>query len=90
MFWVLRLLEIKHIMKKFFLSLLATALIANVQAGVEVQQVGGWFESGYVTWTGVSGATDYNVYVVRAAIGRNLIRNLFANIPPTSVLMPWA
>ncbi len=50
-------------MKKFFLSLLATALIANVQAGVEVQQVGGWFESGYVTWTGVSGATDYNVYV---------------------------
>ena len=50
-------------MKKFFLSLLATLLIANAEAGVEVQQVGGWFESGYVTWTGVSGATDYNVYV---------------------------
>ncbi len=62
-FWVLRLLETKHIMKKFFLSFLATALIANAEAGVEVQQVGGWFESGYVTWTGVSGATDYNVYV---------------------------
>ena len=50
-------------MKKFFLSLLATLLIANAEAGVEVQQVGGWFESGYVTWTGVSGATDYNVYL---------------------------
>ncbi len=44
-------------------------LYAKVHAEVNVQQVGGWFESGYVTWTSVSGATDYNVYVKSAEGG---------------------
>lgn len=50
-------------MKKYVLSLLASVLIAEAQAVVNVQQVGGWFESGYVTWTGPSDAVNYEVYV---------------------------
>ena len=37
---------------------------ARVDAAVNVQQVGGWFESGYVTWT--AAAPEYNVYVAPA------------------------
>jgi pectate lyase len=51
------------VMKQTILSILALVLCASAQAGVEVQQVGGWYESGYVKWSAVSGATDYNVYV---------------------------
>lgn len=40
---------------------------ATAQAGVSVQQVGGWFESSYVTWTGPSDAVNYEVYVKATA-----------------------
>lgn len=51
-------------MKKILFTLfaiLATCMVA--QAKVAIEQVGGWFESGYVTWSAVSGATNYEVYV---------------------------
>ncbi len=52
-------------MKSSFLalSLAVAALGMSVQASaaVNVQQVGGWFESGYVLWT--AAAPAYNVYV---------------------------
>ena len=41
--------------------------VANAQAGVTIQSVGGWFESGYVTWSPVDGATGYNVYCKAAS-----------------------
>lgn len=50
-------------MKQTITTLLALALCASVHAGVEVQHMGGWFESGYVTWSAVTGATNYNVYI---------------------------
>ena len=50
-------------MRRYFISFLMLCLFASAQASVDIQQVGGWFEAGYVTCTGVSNATDYNVYV---------------------------
>jgi len=47
--------------------LVAATLTFAAQAAVNIQQVAGWFESGYVTWSAVSGATDYNVYVSPAS-----------------------
>lgn len=52
-------------MKKIFGALMLGLLSVNASAAVDVQQVGGWFESGYVTWT--AAADDYNVYVASSA-----------------------
>ncbi len=49
-------------MKKILTSLLLLGSLLPVQASVSIQTVGGWFESGYVTWSPVEGATGYNVY----------------------------
>ena len=50
-------------MKSKLTILFALCLFASAQARVDIQQVGGWFESGYVTWTGPSDAVNYEVYV---------------------------
>lgn len=49
---------------KFKAILLVCALAFSVlaSAAVSVKEVGGWFESGYVTWNLVDGADSYNVY----------------------------
>lgn len=46
--------------------LLSAAILFNaatLQAAVTLNETAGWFESGYVTWTPLSTATSYNVYV---------------------------
>lgn len=52
------------------IALLMTAsLSVTAQAAVNfVQDATGWFESGYVTWGAVAGATDYDVYLAPAEI----------------------
>ena len=53
--------------KSFFsltLALAALSLSGKAEAAVNVQTVGGWFESGYVTWT--AEAPAYNVYYAQA------------------------
>lgn len=53
--------------KSFFsltLALAALTLSGKAEAAVNVQTVGGWFESGYVTWT--AEAPAYNVYYAPA------------------------
>lgn len=56
-------------MRHSFLSLLAAASISmGLQAApVQIQEVGGWFESGYVTWSAHPDATNYNVYFKSAS-----------------------
>lgn len=52
-------------MKHFYtLGAIASMLLFPVSsvASVSLQDCRGWFESGYVTWSGLSGATDYHVY----------------------------
>ena len=52
-------------MKKLSAIVMAALLCPTVgQSAVEIQTVGGWFESGYVTWT--AAATGYHVYVAAA------------------------
>ena len=50
-------------MNKKLIILIALCLFASAQARVDIQQVEGWFESGYVTWTGPTDAVNYEVYV---------------------------
>lgn len=49
-------------MKRILSTFLAISALANATATITVQEVGGWFESGYVTWSAVEGATSYTVY----------------------------
>lgn len=49
-------------MKNIFSCLLLFGSMLNASASVTIQSVGGWFESGYVTWSPVEGAISYNVY----------------------------
>lgn len=53
-------------MKKIFTLLLSIMAFMNANAAVENIKVGGWLESGYVTWTKVAGY-KYNVYVSPAS-----------------------
>lgn len=47
-------------MALFVVSMLFTQ---SAKAAVSILKVEGWFESGYVTWSPVNGATNYDVYV---------------------------
>ncbi len=49
-------------MKPILSTLLFLGVMANASASINIQQVGGWFESGYVTWSPVEGASSYTVY----------------------------
>ncbi|MBP5213477.1 MAG: pectate lyase [Bacteroidales bacterium] len=49
-------------MKKLILSLVLMAGAFGAQASVNITNVEGWFESGFITWEPVSGATSYAVY----------------------------
>ncbi|MBE6331041.1 MAG: pectate lyase [Bacteroidales bacterium] len=49
-------------MKKILSTILAMSALAQADAAINIQQVGGWFESGYVTWSPVEGASSYTVY----------------------------
>ncbi len=49
-------------MSRKLLALLLAAGILRAEAAVTVNDAGGWFESAYVEWTPVEGATGYNVY----------------------------
>jgi len=51
-----------NIMKQLLTILFFFAALV-CHASVNITKVDGWFESGYVTWAPVNGATDYNVYV---------------------------
>lgn len=50
-------------MKRILLSAVSAFFALTVSASVSIQQAQGWFESGYVTWSAVSGASTYHVYV---------------------------
>ncbi len=52
--------------KLLFLFTLLLSLTASNAAPVTIMEQGGWFESGYVTWTKTAGL-EYNVYVSPAA-----------------------
>lgn len=69
-------------MKKLFLSMiLALVAVLGVRAAVNVNEVKGWYEGGYVTWTPMAEATAYNVYVAPAEsdswtkLDNELVRN---------------
>ena len=69
-------------MMKTKLFLLATAFSVPVlsEAQVSIQDVGGWFESGYVTFTPIDEAASYSVYYKTAEseyqkIDDQLVRN---------------
>lgn len=49
-------------MKRIFTLLSALAIMNSTEASVQIQSTGGWFESGFVTWTPIEGASNYNVY----------------------------
>ena len=51
----------RNILCALFGLMLGATLPAS--ASVELGEVRGWFESGYVTWSPVAGASSYNVYV---------------------------
>lgn len=46
-----------------FLIAVLMLLAHSAEASVNIIQCEGWFESGYVTWSPVDGATNYDVYV---------------------------
>lgn len=46
-----------------FLFVAAMVLPQRVLAAVNILKCEGWFESGYITWSPVDGATNYDVYV---------------------------
>ena len=48
-------------MKKYLLCLMMMVLAVSSKAAISITEVGGWFESGYVTWTGDN--QNYSVYV---------------------------
>lgn len=48
-------------MKKYFLSLLMVLCAVASKAAITITEVDGWFEAGYVTWTGDN--QNYNVFV---------------------------
>ena len=48
---------------KTLLLFVFTLLVSIVSsAAVSIKEIGGWFESGYVTWNLVDGASTYHVY----------------------------
>ncbi|MBQ0056715.1 MAG: pectate lyase [Bacteroidales bacterium] len=50
-------------MKQLALTLsVAACLSFTAKAELNIQTVGGWFESGYVEWTNIEGAASYDVY----------------------------
>ena len=54
-------------MRSLFAATLAFALSLSASAAVTlVEPATGWFESGYVTWAPVEGASTYNVYIAPA------------------------
>ena len=67
----------KNRLKKFLsvalvaVMTLATVVVADIQpvhaASGAITEAKGWFETAYVKWTPVSGATGYNVYVKSAS-----------------------
>lgn len=57
---------VKRIKSIITLALFAISMLLPQTAsaqGVSIKELGGWFESGYITWAAVEGATSYNVYV---------------------------
>lgn len=57
---------VKRIKSIITLALFAMSMLLPQTAsaqGVSIKELGGWFESGYITWAAVEGATSYNVYV---------------------------
>ena len=66
-------------MKKLSLLLLSVAFSLSSMAAVTITKTAGWFESGYVTWTNVSGLT-YQVFVrpeggTYTQLDKELVRN---------------
>lgn len=57
----------KHFKRMLLLAFFAVSALLlpskTWAAAVEILETGGWFESGYVTWSAYDGAIDYNVYV---------------------------
>ncbi len=51
-------------MKIKTLLLFVFTLLVSIasSAAVSIKEIGGWFESGYVTWNLVDGASTYHVY----------------------------
>ena len=66
---------------KILLVLTMLLCIGYANAQVNIKQVGGWFESAYLTWEHYTGADMYNVYVKEASsstwtqFDKELIRN---------------
>ena len=66
---------------KILLTLTMLLCIGYANAQVSIKQVGGWFESAYLTWEHYTGADMYNVYVKEASsstwtqLDKELIRN---------------
>lgn len=66
---------------KVLLVLTMLLCIGYANAQVSIKQVGGWFESAYLTWEHYTGAEMYNVYVKEASsstwaqLDKELIRN---------------
>ena len=66
---------------KILLTLTMLLCIGYANAQVSIKQVGGWFESAYLTWEQYTGADMYNVYVKEASsstwtqLDKELIRN---------------
>ena len=66
---------------KILLVLTMLLCIGYANAQVNIKQVGGWFESAYLTWEHYTGADMYNVYVKEASsstwtqLDKELIRN---------------
>ncbi|MBR6749907.1 MAG: pectate lyase, partial [Bacteroidaceae bacterium] len=66
---------------KILLVLTMLLCIGYTNAQVSIKQVGGWFESAYLTWEHYTGADMYNVYVKEASsstwtqLDKELIRN---------------
>lgn len=66
---------------KILLVLTMLLCIGYANAQVSIKQVGGWFESAYLTWEHYTGADMYNVYVKEASsstwtqLDKELIRN---------------
>lgn len=58
------ILKTKNKIMRLKAILITFALLVSIasSAAVSIKEVGGWFESGYVTWDLVSGASTYNVY----------------------------
>ncbi len=52
-------------MKRLFVFFAFAICVLFANAAVSIKSVSGWFEAGYVTWSAMSGATNYNVYIAK-------------------------